>query len=623
MSLVFPSQGRNHGPLLWAATRSWLSGRSLHRSLPLVVILVVGLAASLVAQIITKEWDQQSRKEIFDRLAQEEIQKIQANVLTTAATLRSIRGLFNASATVDRDEFHAFVESLEVADMVQALEWIPRVPHAARSEYEEAARRGGFPVFEFTERASQGAMVRARDREEHFPVYYVEPYEGNERALGFDLGSDPTRLAALNDARASGRVVATARITLLQETGAQYGFRIFIPIYHDGTAPDTAGAREADLAGFGLGVFRMGDLVAAALSGGQRSTTPIDIHVFDQAAPPGSRLLYPKSSLAEDSGELQVSFRKEALLHFATRDWLIVATPAEGALFTENSWMPWLVLALGFIITALTAICFSVVIGRTKYADQLVMLRTVELVRANQERERILQKLRKTNEELESFAYVASHDLKAPLRGIDNLVSWIVADPDSRLSEESRHNAGRLRIRVVRLEALLDGLLEYSQAGKREAKLEPVDTRLMCEQITEYLAPSERFTISVASDLPVFNTVKPALETVLRNLIGNAVKHHDRDEGRIEVSAEDQGEAYQFIIWDDGPGIDPAHHDRVFEVFQTLAPRSNLHSSGIGLSIVTRLVASAGGSIHIGSDARERGTAFHFTWKKTWPTDGD
>ena len=226
MSLVFPSQGTSHHPSLWAKIRSGLSGRPLHRSLPLIAILAIGLAVSFGAHIITKEWDQQIRKENFDRLAQEEIQEIQASVLSTAATLRSIRGLFNASATVDRDDFHAFVESLEVAHMVQALEWIPRVPHAARSEYEEAARRGGFPVFEFTERASHGDMVRAGDREEYFPVYYVEPYAGNEPAIGFDLGSNATRLVALDRARASGRAVATARITLVQETGEQYGFLI-------------------------------------------------------------------------------------------------------------------------------------------------------------------------------------------------------------------------------------------------------------------------------------------------------------------------------------------------------------------------------------------------------------
>ena len=623
MSTVFPWQGRNFVTSLWHKARSGQSGRSLPRSTPLVIILVIGLAASLGAYNITKDLDQQSRKENFDRLAQEEIQEIQASVMSTAATLRSIRGLFNASGTVERDAFHAFVESLEVTDMVQALEWIPRVPHAVRPDYELTARRSGFADFEFTERASGGAMVRAGDREEYFPVYYVEPLAGNERVLGFDLGSNATRLAALDQARSSGRAVTTARITLVQETGEQYGFLIFIPVYRDGATPDTAEAREANLVGFGLGEFRMGDLVSSALSEGQRATKSIDFHIFDQSAAPGSRLLYPKSSLAQESGDVQAPLRRETMLRFATRDWLIVATPAEGSLFTEQSWAPWLTLMFGLVITALTAICFIVIIGRTRFADQLVMERTVELVRSNQRRDSVLEKLKQTNEDLESFAFVASHDLKAPLRGIDNLVTWIIEDPDSRLSKDSQHNARRLRTRVARLEALLDGLLEYSRAGKRQANVVPVDTLQLCEQIADYLAPPEGITISIAPDLPVFHTVKPALETVLRNLIGNALKHHDRDHGRIEVLADDQGDAYQFIVRDDGPGIDPAHHDRVFDVFQTLTPRSKLDSSGIGLSIVTRLVASAGGAIHIESDGKARGTAFNFTWKKTWPTEGD
>ena len=240
------------------------------------------------------------------------------------------------------------------------------------------------------------------------------------------------------------------------------------------------------------------------------------------------------------------------------------------------------------------------------------------------ERERFLRKLKKTNEELESFAYVASHDLKAPLRGIDNLVSWIVEDPDSRLSEESQRNAGRLRTRVVRLEALLDGLLEYSRIGKRRSKKWGRWTPGSCASKSQNTWPRP-----MVSRFPPRRIYRSSTRSSRRwrpccaTSSAMPSSHHDRDDGRIEVSAVDQGEAYRFIVRDDGPGIDPAHHDRVFEIFQTLAPRSRLDTSGIGLSIVTRLVASAGGSIHIESDAGERGTAFHFTWKKTWPTDGD
>jgi CHASE1-domain containing sensor protein len=124
-----------------------------------------------------------------------------------------------------------FVDSLEAETLIQALEWIPRVPNADRLQFERAAIADGLLGFQFTERAVQGLMMRAEERDAYFPVYFVEPLEGNQKALGFDLGSNATRLAALNDAGLSGKEVASARITLVQETGEQYGFLIFIPIY--------------------------------------------------------------------------------------------------------------------------------------------------------------------------------------------------------------------------------------------------------------------------------------------------------------------------------------------------------------------------------------------------------
>ncbi len=602
-------------------TREW-PGPWAYRDLLLGFVLVLGLTASIGAHIAIKVWELENRQEHFAHLAQEQIQAIRAKVSTTLATLRSIRGLFNASEAVDRGEFRAFVQSLEAEGSVQALEWIPRVPQARRRDYEQAAARDGFPGFQLTERSSQGSMVRAGNREAYFPVYFVEPLAGNERALGFDLGSNATRRAALEQAMKSGQEVATARITLVQETGAQYGFLIFIPVFREGATPDGGNTRGSDVEGFGLGVFRVGDLVSSALSERDGAGSPIEVHVFDQTAPPGQQLLYPKGSPFEASADLGSPIREETVVRFAAREWLIVAAPAKGSVFTQASSVPWLVLVLGLIITGLTAVCFVVVINRTKYANRLVALRTGDLVRSNQERERLLVKLSKTNEELESFAHVASHDLKAPLRGIDNLVSWIVEDPETQLSPESEHNATRLRTRVNRLEALLDGLLEYSSAGRLKTDAEPVDSRQLCEQIVEYLAPPEGLTISVAPNLPRFTTAKPALETVLRNLIGNAIKHNDLMEGRIEVSAHDRRDAYQFTVRDDGPGIDPAHHERIFEIFQTLVPRSKVESSGIGLSIVKRLVEAAGGNVRVESDPARRGTAIHFTWKKTWPDNG-
>ena len=146
--------------------------------------------------------------------------------------LYSVKGLFDSSEKVERQEFHIFVQRLfERHSGIQALEWIPRVTRRQRSAYEAAARRDGFSGFQITERHSQGHMVPAAQRAEYFPVYYVEPYAGNELAIGFDLASNFERLTAINRSRETGRLTATARLTLVQEQEKQYGVVVFLPVY--------------------------------------------------------------------------------------------------------------------------------------------------------------------------------------------------------------------------------------------------------------------------------------------------------------------------------------------------------------------------------------------------------
>ena len=603
-------------PLPWA--QKWRG------AVPLLVVLTVGSLASFTAYDLVGEWEKVGQNEHFERLSQEQILGIREEIFSTTAVLRSIRGVFDASQNVDREDFTTFVKSLEVDDHIQALEWIPRVSRQDRASFERAAIADGLTEFQFTERASQGVMTGAGDRQYYFPVYFVEPLAGNETAVGFDLGSNTTRLAALNQARSGGQEVASARITLVQETGEQFGFLIFMPVYAGGSVPDTPARREAELEGFALGVFRMGDLVTSVLSGHDpiRSSghaSELDVFVFDETAPPEDRLLYPKGAEFETREDIAYEMRSVTEIAFAGRTWSIVVVPGANSVFSAFSWTPVLVFAMGLIATGLTALYLNLLLGRTRYADALVEARTRDLVAISDHREAIVLKLKETNKDLESFTYVASHDLKAPLRGIDNLVTWIVEDPDSTLSEDSQANAVRLRTRITRLENLLEGLLEYSRLGQLKADTMPVDAQRLGEEIADYLDPPAGIVVSIGPGLPVIETVESTLQTVLSNLIGNAIKHHDRDHGEVRVSAVDLGDEYRFSVADDGPGIDPSHHQRIFEIFQTLVPRSKVDTSGIGLSIVTRIVAAAGGSIRVDSVAGERGTTFHFTWKKSWP----
>ncbi|WP_071872290.1 sensor histidine kinase [Atopomonas hussainii] len=229
------------------------------------------------------------------------------------------------------------------------------------------------------------------------------------------------------------------------------------------------------------------------------------------------------------------------------------------------------------------------------------------------ERERYMAELARSNQELNNFAYVASHDLRSPLRGIDQLASWLEEDYRERLDERGQDYLRLIRRRINRMERLLDDLLTYSRIGRL---LDPAET-FACEplvrELFDLLNDKNRFTLQLASALPVLNSHRPPFELVMRNLLNNAIKHHDQEHGCITVSAELQGRFWHFKVCDDGPGIAPEHHQRIFAMFQTLRPRDEVEGSGMGLAIIKKTVEFFGGQISIAANA-PRGCCFTFTW---------
>ena len=225
--------------------------------------------------------------------------------------------------------------------------------------------------------------------------------------------------------------------------------------------------------------------------------------------------------------------------------------------------------------------------------------------------------LERSNRELDQFAYVASHDLKTPLRGIYNLATWITEDAGSVLPEPSIAHLVKLRGRVQRMERLLDDLLAYSRVGRRDGKAEIVQVKPLLEEVIYLLAPPDGFTIHLQSELPTIVTPHTPLELVFRNLIGNAIKHHHQPEhGQLYISACDLGNYIEFCVRDNGPGIEPQHHERIFGMFQVLRPRDEIEGSGMGLAIVKKAVEYRKGRVRLESMAGQ-GTTFYFTWPKT------
>ena len=235
--------------------------------------------------------------------------------------------------------------------------------------------------------------------------------------------------------------------------------------------------------------------------------------------------------------------------------------------------------------------------------------------RISAERERLITALERSNQELDQFAYVASHDLKAPLRGIANLSSWIEEDLGDGVTADTREKLDLLRGRVHRMDALIDGILKYSRAGRRPGKPERVDTGQLAAEVVELLAPPTDVSVVVERDMPVVVTDPVPLQQVFLNLIGNALKHAGRSGARVSVGWCDGDEEIEFAVSDNGPGISARYHERVFGIFQTLEARDKVEGTGIGLAVVKKIVEGKGGRVWVES-SEGAGATFRFTWPK-------
>ena len=216
------------------------------------------------------------------------------------------------------------------------------------------------------------------------------------------------------------------------------------------------------------------------------------------------------------------------------------------------------------------------------------------------------------NEELNRFSHTVSHDLKAPLRGISNLATWISEDLSETVDPDILANLELMRSRVSRMDSLIDGLLNYAKVGNTEASLETFSVEQLLKEIVDSLSIPDSFVVELPTELPPITTNRVLLSQVLTNLIGNAYKHHEQLDGRIQVTVQPDAEMWEFRVADDGRGIALENQERVFDIFKTLSG-TDKNNTGIGLSIVKKLVETQGGKVTLESQLG-MGTTFSFTW---------
>jgi len=350
-------------------------GERLLRIGPPAAVLAVGLAATAAGFTEARRSAQDLLRAEFERHAAAQVGALREAMERQLVQLGGLARLFDSSSAVGRSAFRSYCAPMTVPGQpVQAIEWIPRVTRAQRKAYEAAARADGLDSFQIVERTGEGALRRAAEREEYYPVYYLEPVAGNEAAEGFDLASSPVRRAALEAARDGGRAVATEPVRLVQARG-QNGFLVFLPLYGPGGNPRNRGERRAQLKGFVLGVYRGGELVEEALR--HQPVQGFGFLIEDLTAAPGRGTLYHREP--EGGGADRIA-PFDRVLDMAGRDWRIRVVP--GAAFVASgarNWY-WWILPLGLLLSGIGAFLVERLLNGRLAAVRMVGERTRELV---------------------------------------------------------------------------------------------------------------------------------------------------------------------------------------------------------------------------------------------------
>jgi PAS domain S-box-containing protein len=237
------------------------------------------------------------------------------------------------------------------------------------------------------------------------------------------------------------------------------------------------------------------------------------------------------------------------------------------------------------------------------------------LEKLNMELKSSVRGLSQANKQLEEFAYIAAHDLKRPLRGIGTLADWLIRDYADKFDDAGKEQVRLLNKRAKQMSALIDSIQQYSMLGQSSQKKQKADLNEVLSEVISVVAPPENIEIIIENELPVLMCEKNHIMQIFQNLLSNAIKYMDKPIGQIKVSCAEEDYFWKFSVADNGPGINNRHTEKIFKIFQTLSPRDGIESTGIGLSIVKKLVELNNGKVWVESDVGQ-GSTFFFTLPK-------
>jgi len=678
------------------------------------LVISASLLLTIIAWKVSDNQIQEKRTEIFKIQTEQLLEQISERMTHYEVALKAgAAAIQTFSQDTQVADWKEFSDRLNLTDTYPGINGIGVIYYIPQREASHFIKQQRINRPDFT-------IYPQHDEQEYWPITYIEPLKGNEKAVGLDMAFEANRFSAAKKARDNATTQITAPIVLVQDAKKTPGFLQFIPFY-DSTNIETLEQRQKHFVGHVYAPFIMVKLMEGTL---KQSNRQLVFSIFD-----GDDNLYNELTNENSHYDNQPLFQKTVTIDMHGRPWTFNIQTALSFKASTHSNQPLIILGSGIIIDSLLLLVFITltrsqkkaiaiakeiteklsireryykhiiesapcgmiitnnqgeietinpqtellfgytsqelvgnkvdmlipkkfqkqhpklredfnknpsnrqmglnrdVFGLTKKGNEFPAeiglaqfnegdsLKTLATIIDMTEHVEITEELKRSNKELNDFAYVASHDLKAPLRGIMQLSSWIEEDIADFASDETKSNLVLLMNRTARLESLLEDLLTYSRIGRKVGDIQTININELVLNIFDLQSPPEDVSITCTSTLPEIKTHLVPLEIIFRNLISNSIKHRNGDKLMITVSAQELPTHYQFSVEDNGPGIPKKHHKQIFELFKTLKPRDEVEGSGMGLSIIKKLLDYQKCAIKVTSDG-ESGTCFTFTWPK-------
>ncbi len=557
-------------------------------------VLVLALALTFIGAMIARNEAAQAADARFDKVVERVVEQVDFRMSTyETALLAGVAGLHASSERPTRAQWRTFADRLAIDTNYPGIAGIGLIVAVSRENVDThiAEYRRDRPTYQ---------PYPEHDMDELLPIVYVEPEARNLAAIGLDMAHEARRYSAARRARDTRSTQITAPIQLVQDDVGQQGFLLLAPFYNSDMNASWD-ARPGAFLGFVYAPFNFNDLLVGALG---RDNREVAIKLTD-----GTSVLFDEF----ESSTGNERHRTNRILPMFGREWEFE--------FRSNEFLPDTGVSTAILIAGLSIDLFLLyVFVSMARANRRALARIDAATAAHRS---LNHALSTANSELTDFAHAASRELRAPLRGIVGLTEWIREDlaaiHDTKVAEQLVPTLGHVKTiakRAHRMDALLHGVLSYSEVGAQPQVIEILTVSSLVSAASEGLELPDDMP-KVETEIGALSIDRGRVIQVLRELLDNAVRHHDNEQTlEIDVQITEDEHHYFFTINDNGPGIEPSFHESAFDSFKSLSPAENTRTSGLGLALARKITESVGGEISIVS-VPSSGTRISVRWPKS------